>query len=158
MVAQRFLRAAQLIDKECVLKCCCGIIRSHGKQLLIDLVGKIGAITRHRNETPLAIYANGNYNSAAGFLDPTNIGHDFRPRNLNERSETLLQPFRESLPAVSRYHLDRRGPCGIAQAHKSEIQLERSNQQIGEVSGNGRRLSPYPRLWDHRKCKEIPDF
>src|SRR6202162_1092544 len=144
MVAQRFLRAAQLVDQECVLKCCCGIIRSHGKQLLIDLVGKIGTITRRRNKTALTVYSNRNYNTAAGFLDPANIGHDFRSRDLTEPDEAFLQPFGKSLPAVTPYHLDRLAPYRIAQTHKSEIQLERSDQQIGEVGGNGGRLSPHP--------------
>ena len=35
-----------------------------GKQLLIDLVGKIGAITRRRNETALAVCSNWSYNPA----------------------------------------------------------------------------------------------
>src|SRR6266446_194786 len=124
MVAQRLLGGTELIDEACVLKCCCGIIRSHGKQLLIDLVGKIGAITRSSNETAFAVDTNRNHDTAAGFLDPVDIGHNFLPRNLTEHSEVLLQPFLKCLPRIPPRHLDHLTPCGIAQSDKSEIQLE----------------------------------
>src|ERR1700720_4782199 len=98
MSSQRFLRAAQLLDKECVLKCCGGVIRSYGKQLLIDLVREIGAIGRRRNETAFAVDTDRNHDTAAGSFAPANVSHDFFPRNLTELSEVLLQPFRKRLP------------------------------------------------------------
>ena len=130
---------------------------SQPRKAVADRSGwEIGEITR-RHETALAVSSNRNYNTAAGFLDPANVGRDFRSRDLSEPDKTLLQPFGKSLPAVPPYDLDRLVPSWIAQTHKREIQLERSDQQIGEVGGNGGRFSSHPCLWDRRKRQEIPD-
>jgi hypothetical protein len=48
-------------------------------------------------------------------------------------------------------------PFGIAQAHKGEIQLQRSDQHIGKPGGNGRRFSSHPRRRDVRKCYQLSE-
>ncbi len=157
VIAQRVLDPAQLVDKARVPKCCRSVIRGHGKQLLINLVGKIGAITRRSNETAFAVDTDRNYDPAARLFDPAHLGHDFLLRNVTGHSEALLQPFRKCLPSVPPHHLDGLARRGIAQTHKGEIQLQRSDQHIGEVGGNGGWFSSHPRLRDGRKREEIPD-
>src|SRR5713101_1237553 len=137
MIAQRFLHAAQLTYKACVLKCYRGIIRRHGKQLLINLVGKIGPITRRSNETALAVDTDRNHYTAEGFVGTANLVHYFIARNLARNGEPLLQPFRKCIPSVAADSLDSMAPCGIAQTHKGEIKLQRFDQQIGQLSSEG---------------------
>src|SRR5260370_2915670 len=138
------------------MKCCRGVSRSYGKQLLINLVGEIRASGRRGNEPAFAVDTDRNHDTAAGFLAPANVTHDFLPRNLAEHSDVLLQPLRKCLPRIPPRHLDHPTACGIAQTHKSEIQLERFDQQIGEIGGNGGPFSSHPLFLDPSYLPERP--
>src|SRR5216683_6435073 len=52
-LAYCFLGAAVIMDEACRPKCCCGMIRRHGKQQLVNFGGKVGAITRRSDQTAL---------------------------------------------------------------------------------------------------------
>src|SRR5438128_5647298 len=49
-LAYRFLGAALIVEDAGCPKCCCGMIRSHGEQQLVDLGRKVGVITCRRNQ------------------------------------------------------------------------------------------------------------
>src|SRR5258708_12511329 len=87
-------------------KCCSGAVRSHGKQLLISLVGEIRAITRRGNETTFAVYTDRNHDAAEGFLGTANLVHYFLAINLARNGEPLPQPFRKCIPSVAANSLD----------------------------------------------------
>src|SRR6267154_5266177 len=64
-LAYRFLSAALIVEETCRPKCCCAMIRRHGKQQLVNLGRKVGVITCRRNQTTLGIDTDGDDNSAA---------------------------------------------------------------------------------------------
>src|SRR6266566_7004655 len=61
----RFLGAAVIVDEACCPKCCCGMIRGYGEQQLVNFGGKVGAITRRRNQTAFGSDADGDDYTAA---------------------------------------------------------------------------------------------
>src|SRR5258708_1304950 len=124
-MAERFLCLAQIVDEVRVPKCRSGAVRSHRKQLLISLVGKIRVITRCGNETTFAIYTDRNHDTAEGLVGSANLVHYFLARNLARDGEPLLQPFRKCTPSVAANSLDGLAHFGIAQAHKGEIKAQR---------------------------------
>jgi hypothetical protein len=88
-LAELFLRAAPLMDEAGALECCRSVIRSHGKQQLVNLSGKVSAITRRSHQTALGIYTDGNDNTAAWF-HAANVGNDFLARKLPEGGKVML--------------------------------------------------------------------
>src|SRR5262245_2765212 len=155
-LAEFFLRAAALMDEARALECCRGVIRSHRKQQLVNLGGKVGAITRRSYQTALGIYTDGNDNTAA-WLHAANVGNDFLTRKLPEDGKVMLQPFGKSYPSIPPRHVDGSTAVGIAQANEGEIEVQRSDQHIGKPGSDGRRFSPNPRRRNGGKCHDIPE-
>ena len=126
-LAQRLFCAAALVDETRVLKCGRGVIRRHGKQQLVDLGGKVGAIAHRSDQTALGIDPDGNDNTAARPRAAANVGNDFLTRKLADGGEVAFEPFRKCLPCVPPRDFDCGAPVGVAQTHKSEIQVQRSD-------------------------------
>src|SRR6202158_5997440 len=139
-----------------VLKRCGGVIGSNGKEQLVNLARKVGASGRRSDQASLGIEANGNDDTAA-WLRAAKVGNDFLTRKLADNAWVSLQPFGECFPCVPSHHFDCAAPFGIAQTHKGEIQLQRSDQHIGKPGGNDRRFSSHPRRRDCRKCHELSE-
>ena len=151
----RHLRV-ELVAQTRVLKRCRSVVGRHGKQQLVNLAGKVGASARRSDQTTLGIDANGNDNTAA-WLRAAKVRNDFLTRKLAHAAHVDLQPFGESFPRVPPRRFDCGAPFGIAQTHKSEIQVQRSDQHIGKPGGNDRRFSPHPRRRDCRKRYQLAE-
>src|SRR3989441_11167736 len=121
-----------LVDEPCVLKRRRGMIRSHGKQQLVDLGREVGAITRRSDEAALGIDTDGNDNALAWRHADANVGNDFLARTLADAGEVMFEPFRKCFPGVPRRGFDCGTAGGIAQTHKSEIEAQRSDQRSEE--------------------------
>ncbi len=115
--ADRFLGA-------CRAKCRCGMIRGYGEQQLVNLGGKVGVITGRRNQTALGIDADRDDNTAAFLRAIANVANDFPARQTAVDGEMILQPFRKRLPCASPRDFDRGTSGGIAQTHKSEVEVQ----------------------------------
>ena len=102
----------------------CGMIRGYREQQLINFRGKVGAITGRRNQTAFGIDADGDDNTAALLRATVNVANDFPARQAAVDGEVRLQPFREFMPRASPRDFDRGAPVGIAQTHKSEIEVQ----------------------------------
>src|SRR6266478_2583102 len=120
----RFLGAAVIVDEACCPKCCCGMIRGHGEQQLVNFGGKVGAITRRRNQTAFGSDADGDDYTAAALRATGDVANDFPVRQAAVDGEMTLQPFRECLPCASPRDFDRCAPVGITQTHKSEVEVQ----------------------------------
>src|ERR1700674_4952320 len=147
---------AEFVAQTRVLKRCGGVIGSHGKEQLVNLARKVGASGRRSDQASLGIEANGNDDTAA-WLRAAKVGNDFLTRKLPDNAWVSLQPFGECFPCVPPHHFDCAAPSGIAQTHKGEIQLQRSDQNIGEPGGNDRRFSSTPRRRDCRECYQLSE-
>src|SRR6202030_67596 len=104
----------------------------------------------------LGIDADGNDNTAASLRATTNIANDFAARQAAIDSEMILQPFQKCWPGATPRDFDRGASVGIAQTHKSEVEVQCIDQHVGEPGGDGRRVSSNPRRWDGRQCYEVP--
>jgi hypothetical protein len=100
------------------------MIRGHGEQQLVNFGRKVGVITCRRNQTALGIDADGNDNTAASLRATTNIANDFAARQAAIDSEMILQPFQKCWPCASPRDFDRGASVGIAQTHKSEVEVQ----------------------------------
>jgi hypothetical protein len=100
------------------------MIRRYGEQQLVDFAGKVGAITRRRNQTALGIDTDGNGNAAASLRAPVGVANDFAARQAAVDGEISLQPFRKCFPCASPGDFDCVTPVGIAQAHKGEVEVQ----------------------------------
>src|SRR6267143_6029577 len=123
-LAYRFLDASVIVEEACCPKCCCGMIRGHREQQLVNFGRKIGAITRRRNQTALGSDADGDDNAAAALRATSNVANDFPARQVAVDDEMMLQPFRKCLPCGSPRDFDRGTPVGITQTHKSEVEVQ----------------------------------
>ena len=123
-LAYRFLGAAVIVEEACRPKCRCGMIRRHGKQQLVNLGRKVSVITCRRDQAALGIDADGNDNTAASLRVIADIANDFPARQAAIDGEMILQPFRKCLPCASPRDFDRGAPVGIAQTHKSEVEVQ----------------------------------
>src|SRR6266436_59054 len=101
-LAYRFLGAAVIVDEACRPKCCCGMIRRHGEQQLVNFGGKVGAITRRSDQTALGSDADRDDNTAAALRAIANVANDFPARQAAVDGEVILQPFRKSSQAFPR--------------------------------------------------------
>src|SRR5207237_10529585 len=108
-----------------VLEPSTSVVGSHRKLHLLNLAGKVGASARRSDQTTLRIDANGNDKTAA-WLPAAKVRNDFLTRKLAHAAHVDLQPFGESFPRVPPRLFDCGAPFGIAQTHKSEIQVQRS--------------------------------
>jgi hypothetical protein len=63
--AKLFFDPGALVDQAGALECCRSVIRGKAKQELINLRGKVDAITGRSNQTTLGIDTDGNDNTAA---------------------------------------------------------------------------------------------
>jgi hypothetical protein len=54
-----------ILDEVCHPKCRRSVISRHGEQQLVDLAGKVAAITRRANQTEPGIDADGHDNAAS---------------------------------------------------------------------------------------------
>ena len=95
-----------------------------GEQQLVDFGRKVGAITGRGNHTALGIDADGNDDAAAALRAAANLADDFPTRQPGVDGEIFLQPFRKCLPCASPRDFDRGAPVGIAQTHKSEVEVQ----------------------------------
>src|SRR5258708_7017531 len=93
-LAYRFLGATLIVDQASCPKCCCGMIRGHGEQQLVNFGGKVGVITCRRNQTALGSDADGDDNTAAALGATDNVANDFPVRQAAIDGEMTLQPFR----------------------------------------------------------------
>ncbi len=100
------------------------MIRCYGKQQLVNLRRKLGVITCGRNQTALGSDADGDDNTAALLRATANVTNDFPARQAAIDGEMTLQPFRKCLPCASPRDFDRTAPIGIAQTHKSEVEVQ----------------------------------
>ena len=82
------------MDEARVLKCCGSVIRSKGKQELVDIGGKINAITGRGNHPTLGIETDGNDNAAAWFDAAASVGNDHFTGELTTLIEMTFQPSR----------------------------------------------------------------
>src|SRR5216683_2013253 len=114
-LAYRFLGAAVILDEACRPKCCCGMIRGHGEQQLVNFGRKVGVITCCCNHTPLGIDPDGNDNTAASLCAIADVANNFRARQSAVDGEVILQPFGKCLPSASSRDFDGGTSVGIAQ-------------------------------------------
>ena len=91
--AKLFFGSRALVDEACALKCCRSVIRGKAKQQLVNLRGKVDAITGRSNHTALGIDTDGNDNTAARLR---------RRRRRRERSPYLRagRSWRDDFPAI----------------------------------------------------------
>src|SRR5580700_5745121 len=122
--AKLLLALAYHLLGACRPKCRCGMIRGHRKQQLVNLGWKVGAITRRRNQTALGSDADGDDDAAAALRVPANVANDFAARQAAVDGEMILQPFRKCWPCASPRDFYRGAPVGIAQTHKSEVEVQ----------------------------------
>src|SRR6202030_3008041 len=102
----------------------------------------------------LGIDADGNDNTAASLRATTNIANDFAARQAAVDSEMILQPFQKCWPCASPRDFDRGASVGIAQTHKSEVEVQCIARPVGGPGGDGGRFSSAPRRRDGRQCYE----
>ena len=74
-LAKLFFRPPPLMDQAGVRKCCRGVIRSEGKQQLVNLGGKVGTFGDRSNHTALGIDTDGNDNTAAWLDAAADVGN-----------------------------------------------------------------------------------
>ena len=146
-----------IVEEACHPKCRRGVIGGHGEQQLVDFGRKIGAITRRRNQTSLGIDADGNDDAAAALRAAASVANDFPARQAAVDREILPQPFRKCLPCASPCDFDRGTPAGIAQTHKSEVEVQCVDQHVDELGRDGRRFSADPHSRDRRERHEVSD-
>src|SRR3954469_4935283 len=77
--AKLFFHPCALVDEAYALKCCRRVIRSDGKQQLVNLSRKVGAITGRSNHTAIGIDTDGNDNTAAWLHAAADVGNDLLP-------------------------------------------------------------------------------
>ena len=123
-LAYRFLGAAVIVEEAGRPKCRCGMIRRHGKQQLVNLGRKVSVITCRRDQAALGIDADGDDNTPALLRATANVAHDFPARQAAIDGEMILQPFGKCLPCAAQRDFNRRTPVGIAQTHKSEVEVQ----------------------------------
>src|SRR5712672_3467709 len=156
-VAQRSLGASVILDEACHPKCRRGMIGRHGEQELVDFPGKVGAITRRANQTELGIDADGNDNAATRSRAVADAWDTFVVQERTALGEARPQPFQKRRPWFSSRSLDGGSVFRIAQPHEGGIHIQRIDQQVGKISGDGRWFSSYPRYRDARQRHEIPE-
>ncbi len=100
------------------------MIRGYGEQQLVNFGRKVRVITCRRNQTALGSDAEGDDNTAAALRAIANVANDFPARQTAIDGEMILQPFRKCLPCASPRDFNRRTPVGIAQTHKSEVEVQ----------------------------------
>jgi hypothetical protein len=113
-----------IVEEACHPKCRRGMVRRHGEQQLVDFAGKVRVMTRRCNQTALGIDADGNDNAAASLRATTDVANDFPARQAVIVGKILLQPFRKRVPCASSRDFDSGTPVGIAQTHKSEVEVQ----------------------------------
>ncbi len=123
-LAYRFLGAAVIVEEASCPECRCGMIRGHREQQLVNLGRKGGVITRRRDQTALGIDADGDDNTAAALRTTADVANDLPVRQGAVDGEMTLQPFGKCLPCASPRDFDRGAPVGIAQTHKSEVEVQ----------------------------------
>ena len=123
-LAYRFLGAAVSVEEACRPECRCGMIRSYGEQQLVDFGRKLSAITGRRNQTALSSDADGDDDTAASLRAITNVANDFPARQASIDGEMIPQPLRKCLPCASPRDFDGHVSAGIAQTHKSKVEVQ----------------------------------
>src|SRR5262245_54706690 len=155
--AKRFFCAAAIVDETRVLKCYCTLIRSHRKQKLVKLGGKVFATARRSNQTGFGIDPNRNDNTTAWFRVAANVRNDLHTCKLAHGCAVALQPFRKYFPCIAARDFEFGPSVRRTQTHKSEIEVQRSDQHVAKPGGYVRRFSPNPRRRNGQQRYEISE-
>jgi hypothetical protein len=146
-----------ILDEACHPKCRRGLIGGHGEQQVVDFAGKVGAITRRGNQTNFGIDTDRKDNAATRPRAIADAWNTFAAQEATAFGEVGLQPFQKPWPRFSARNFDGGTAIGIAQTHEGAVQVQRYDQQVSKVGGDGKRFSSYPRHRDARQCHEISE-